>query len=112
FAARQLADDLVDGLLDVLGIVGRLLHLAEVPEVRDRRDQVGLGAAEDQRMRGQHAREERGAGAGRADQEDEPVLHVERASSGLSRRVSNAHALLGFRTRNGIATMLEWPTAR
>src|SRR5262249_5490951 len=73
---RDLRDDLADGLLRVVLIEGRLLDLAEVAEVGQRRDQMRLGTPVDLRVGAQHPGEEAGPGAGGPEPEDEPVLHA------------------------------------
>ena len=59
FAARQVGDELAHRLLDVERVVGRLLHAGVVAEVRDRRDQVRLGAAVDRGVGAEHPGEQR-----------------------------------------------------
>ena len=87
-AARQVGDQLADRLLGVLRVVGRLLDLRVVAQVRDRRDEVRLGALIDGRVRAQHARQQRRAGARRPDQEDETLLHLTAPRRGASRAAS------------------------
>ena len=73
--AGQVADELGDGLRRLELVIGRLIDVVVDAHVRQRRHQVGLGAAVDLGVGRDHPHEQGRSRPRRADEEDELVLH-------------------------------------